>query len=100
MDVVQKVVFLMNVVVVTLGKETDDHAQQGAADGVCLLRSEPLWLFTRERPGGDLVHTGTASLSCSGENTSTRSFWFCDSYPVRPSFSLCFKTRTVSLTAQ
>lgn len=42
----RKLFFLMNVVVVTLGKETDDHAQQGAADGVCLLRSEPLWLFT------------------------------------------------------
>ena len=62
-------VFDINVFFVFPGEEADGHIQQRAADGVCLLRPEPLWLSAGERPGGDPVHSGPAPLSSSGEQT-------------------------------
>lgn len=55
------------------GEEADGHTQQGAADGICLLWPEPLRLPVGERLGRDLVHIGTAPLSCSGENMHIQS---------------------------
>ncbi len=59
------------IVVVTPGEEADGYTQQGAADGFCLLRPEPLWLFAGERPGRDLIHTGTAPFSCPGSHRNS-----------------------------
>lgn len=55
----------------TPGEEADGDAQQGAPDGVRLLRSEPLRLFAGERLGGDPVHVRTAPFPRSGEHKHT-----------------------------